>query len=148
MKIGELAEVTGTAVETIRFYEREKLLPSAARAENNYRMYSAEHIGQLAFIRRCRSLDMTLDEVRALLLLRESSAKDCAEVNALLDTHIEHVTHRIQELNALLTELQTIRASCSAPKALSECGVLSRLETGSTTSSASTRPQRHIDGAH
>ena len=91
---------------------------------------------------------MTLDEVRALLLLRESSAKDCAEVNALLDTHIEHVTHRIQELNALLTELQTIRASCSAPKALSECGVLSRLETGSTTSSASTRPQRHIDGAH
>ena len=91
---------------------------------------------------------MTLDEVRALLLLRESSAKDCAEVNALLDTHIEHVTHRIQELNALVTELQTIRASCSAPKALSECGVLARLETSSTTSSASTRPQRHIDGAH
>lgn len=67
MKIGELAEVTGTAVETIRFYEREKLLPSAARAENNYRMYSTEHIGQLAFIRRCRSLDMTLDEVLSLI---------------------------------------------------------------------------------
>ena len=148
MKIGELAEVAGTAVETIHFYEREKLLPSAATAENNYRVYSTDHIDQLAFIRCCRSLNMTLDEVRSLLSLRESSAKDCAEVNALLHTHIEHVNHRIQDLSVLVAELQTIRASYRASQALSECGVLSRLETGSTTSSASTRPQRHIDGAH
>ncbi|WP_347658703.1 MerR family DNA-binding protein [Comamonas thiooxydans] len=96
----------------------------------------------------CRSLNMTLDEVRSLLSLRESSAKDCAEVNALLHTHIEHVNHRIQDLSVLVAELQTIRASYRASQALSECGVLSRLMSGSTTSCGSPRPQRHIYGAH
>ena len=66
MKIGILAEATGTPVETIRFYEREGLLPPPARAENNYRMYLPVHVERLAFVRQCRNLDMTLDEIRAL----------------------------------------------------------------------------------
>jgi Cd(II)/Pb(II)-responsive transcriptional regulator len=148
MKIGELAEITGTTVETIRFYERENLLRSAARAGNNYRMYSQEHVDQLAFIRRCRSLDMTLDEVRALLLLRAATAEDCSDVNALLDKHIEHVMHRIHELNALVAELNSIRANCSSSRPLAECGILSELESGSATSNASTHPRRHIHGTH
>ena len=74
MKIGILAEATGTPVETIRFYEREGLLPPPARAENNYRMYLPVHVERLAFVRQCRNLDMTLDEIRALLALRESPA--------------------------------------------------------------------------
>jgi Cd(II)/Pb(II)-responsive transcriptional regulator len=98
MKIGALAEATGTPVETIRFYEREGLLPPPARADNNYRVYLAAHAERLAFIRQCRNLDMTLDEIRALIALRESPAQDCGEVNALLDEHIGHVAHRIREL--------------------------------------------------
>ena len=101
MKIGDLAEATGTPVETIRFYEREGLLPRPRRAENNYRVYSPPHAERLAFIRQCRNLDMTLDEVRALLALRDAPAQDCSEINALLDEHVRHVAERIRELRAL-----------------------------------------------
>jgi DNA-binding transcriptional MerR regulator len=55
MKIGQLAQQTGTPVDTIRYYEREGLLPRAARTEGNYRIYDAVHLERLAFIRRCRS---------------------------------------------------------------------------------------------
>jgi DNA-binding transcriptional MerR regulator len=71
MRIGELAQASGTPVETIRFYEREGLLPTAARTEGNYRIYTPHHAERLAFIRQCRSLDMTLDEVRVLLRFKD-----------------------------------------------------------------------------
>jgi DNA-binding transcriptional MerR regulator len=90
MRIGDLAQATGTPVETIRFYEREGLLPPARRADNNYRVYEHAHAERLALIRHCRGLDMTLEEVRTLLRLRERPAADCAEVNALLDAHLRH----------------------------------------------------------
>ena len=60
MKIGELAKAAGTQVETIRYYEREGLLPLANRTEGNYRVYDSAHAQRLAFIRHCRCLDMTL----------------------------------------------------------------------------------------
>jgi DNA-binding transcriptional MerR regulator len=67
MKIGELAQRTGISIETIRFYEAQGLLPPAARAANNYRVYTPEHVEQLAFIAKCRSLDMAHTEIRRLL---------------------------------------------------------------------------------
>ena len=115
MRIGNLAEATGTPVETIRFYEREGLIPAAQRADNNYRQYTAAHAERLAFIRQCRNLDMALDEIRSLLRLRDSSPADCAEVNALLDQHIGHVGERIRELRALEKTLKALRAQCTAP---------------------------------
>jgi len=60
MKIGELAKATHTQVETIRYYEREGLLPETPRTEGNYRVYGSEHVERLSFIRHCRGLDMTL----------------------------------------------------------------------------------------
>jgi DNA-binding transcriptional MerR regulator len=59
MKIGELARLAGTNVETIRYYERDGLLPETSRSEGNYRIYGETHVQRLSFIRRCRSLDMT-----------------------------------------------------------------------------------------
>ena len=90
MKIGQLAQQTGTPVDTIRYYEREGLLPRAARTEGNYRIYDAVHLERLAFIRRCRSLDMTLDEIRVLLCFRDRPLESCKDVNTLLDAHIDH----------------------------------------------------------
>lgn len=115
MRIGDLAESTGTAVETIRFYEREGLIPAARRAQNNYRVYTHAHVDRLAFIRQCRNLDMTLDEIRALLRLRDAPANDCGDVNALLDDHIQHVAQRIRELHALQKDLKALRAHCASP---------------------------------
>ena len=71
MKIGELAKLTDCQVETIRYYERERLLPEPARSEGNYRLYTQAHVERLTFIRNCRSLDMTLEEIRSLLNLRQ-----------------------------------------------------------------------------
>ncbi|EPN13687.1 MerR family transcriptional regulator, partial [Pseudomonas syringae pv. actinidiae ICMP 18804] len=91
MKIGELAKLTDTQVETIRYYEREGLLPAPARSDGNYRLYTQAHMERLSFIRNCRSLDMTLEEIRNLLNLRDSPQDQCESVNALIDEHIEHV---------------------------------------------------------
>jgi Cd(II)/Pb(II)-responsive transcriptional regulator len=147
MRIGNLAEATGTAVETIRFYEREGLIPAAQRADNNYREYTAAHAERLAFIRHCRNLDMTLDEIRSLLRFKDSPSEDCGQVNALLDEHIGHVAHRIRELRALQTQLKALRAQCSTPHAIDECGILNGLDSAAAGSNKAT-PRRHIRGAH
>ena len=73
MKIGELARLAQTPVETIRYYERESLLPKVRRSLGNYRVYEAADAARLLFIRHCRRLDMTLDEIRLLLRFRDAS---------------------------------------------------------------------------
>lgn len=146
MRIGDLVAATGTAAETIRFYEREGLIPKARRADNNYRVYSQAHAERLAFIRHCRNLDMTLDEIRSLLRLRELPTRDCAEVDALLDEHIGHVKQRIRELRALEKDLKLLRARCAGPHAIDDCGILSGLDAASAPRNAGAR--KHIRGAH
>ena len=81
-------------METIRFYERESLLPAPQRTESNYRVYIQVHANRLGFIRQCRNLDMTLDEVRVLLRFRDEPKADCGEVDSLLDEHIGHVARK------------------------------------------------------
>ena len=147
MKIGELATLTHTPVETIRYYEREGLLPQAARTGGNYRIYNEAQATRLSFIRHCRGLDMTLDEIRTLLRLRDAPSLDCGEVNALLDEHIGHVTHRIHELRTLQKELKALRARCGTPHAIEQCGILNELDTAAAQS-ASASPHRHIRGTH
>ena len=71
--IGELARITDTRVETIRYYERIGLLPEPARTAGNYRAYSDRHMGRLSFIRRARSLGFPLDQVRQLLALASAT---------------------------------------------------------------------------
>jgi Cd(II)/Pb(II)-responsive transcriptional regulator len=147
MRIGELARSTGTPAETIRFYEREGLLPAAGRSDNNYRVYTAAHEERLAFIRHCRNLDMTLDEIRALLRLRDAPAQDCGGVNVLLDEHIEHVARRIRELRALEKHLKELRAKCGSPQSMDECGILAGLDRDAAAP-RSRSPHKHIRGAH
>ncbi|MFT3821432.1 MAG: Cd(II)/Pb(II)-responsive transcriptional regulator [Rubrivivax sp.] len=150
MRIGDLAQATGTPVETIRFYEREGLIPPPRRADNNYRMYQPAHVERLAFIRQCRNLDMALEEVRALLELRDRPAEDCGEINALLDAHIGHVAQRIRELRALEKDLKALRARCTSPHAVAECGILQELGNGAAAPAAPSAAarRRHVHGAH
>lgn len=123
MKIGALSQATATPVDTIRHYEREGLLRAPPRSEGNYRVYTADDASRLHFIRRCRSLDMSLAEVRQLLALADGD--HCAEVNALLDEHIGHVAARIESLRALELELRALRARCDG--AGDACGILGGL---------------------
>ena len=127
LKIGELAKRTGSLVETIRYYEREGLLPEPARSEGNYRVYADTDLERLQFIRHCRSLDMTLEEIRNLLRFRDAPDRNCGEVNALLDEHIQHVGKRIKELKLLQRNLRALRNLCQQEQATKDCGILQSL---------------------
>jgi Cd(II)/Pb(II)-responsive transcriptional regulator len=127
LKIGELAKRTGSQVETIRYYEREGLLPAPARSEGNYRLYGTTHVERLQFIRHCRSLDMTLGEIRELLSFRDAPEESCNQVNLLLDRHIEHVGHRIRGLQALQKQLKALRSMCHSAQAAKDCEILQTL---------------------
>lgn len=129
LRIGELAKSTGSPVETIRYYEREGLLPPPARSEGNYRLYGATHVERLKFIRHCRSLDMTLVEIRELLAFRDAPDESCGEVNALLDKHIGHVADRITELQGLEIQLRSLRHLCQHAQAIKDCGILHGLNS-------------------
>ena len=125
MKIGELAKIVGAQVETIRYYEREGLLPVPERTDGNYRLYTKAHIERLSFIRHCRCLDMTLDEIRLLLQFKDAPQSDCGPVDQVLDDHIQHVNLRIRELKSLEKQLRGLRSQCSATDG---CGVIGGLE--------------------
>ncbi len=145
MKIGELARLAGTNVETIRYYERAGLLPAPARSEGNYRIYGEAHVQRLSFIRRCRGLDMTLDEIRVLLHFKESPQENCTDVNRLLDRHIGHVAQRMQELQELEMQLKDLRERCGEARDAAHCGILDGLSQafvpGGKTAS-------HVQGTH
>ncbi len=148
MKIGELAQLTGTPIETIRFYEREKLIPDAARTSGNYRIYGNEHAERLAFIRHCRSLDMALDEIRTLLSFKDAPQDNCGGVNELLDEHIGHVAQRIRELRSLEKQLKQLRELCTEAHAAQDCGILKGLSDAVAPDQVAKRGRRHIHGAH
>ena len=138
MKIGELARLGQCTVETVRYYEKAGLLPPAARTGSNYRHYGDAHVARLRFIRNCRALDMTHDEVRALLGLVDQPANDCGGVNRVLDEHIAHVEVRIRELKQLKQQLVALRQSCQGEQAVIACGIVQ----GLTTMETETKNQR------
>ena len=146
MKIGELATVTGTPIETIRFYEREGLLPPPGRSEGNFRVYDEIHLSRLTFVRHCRALDMNLDEIRVLLKFRDGADGNCGEVNALLDEHIGHVQERIRELRSLDKDLRALRDLCKVAQDPSQCGILNGL--ANTVNTDVGRPASHVGHVH
>lgn len=146
MTIGELARTTGCAIETIRYYEHEGLLPKPGRTSGNYRRYRPEHAELLTFIRHCRILDMTLNEIRTLLKFRSAPGKNCAEVNALLDIHIGHVETRIAELQSLNRQLKALRDTCSDANAAKHCGILQSLEAAAGEHNAP--KETHVPRTH
>jgi len=150
MKIGELAAAADTPVETIRYYEKQGLLAEPARTEGNYRVYGPAQVQRLQFIRHCRSLDMSLDEVRTLLRYQDAPGSDCGDVNALLDEHIGHVAQRIRELKRLEKQLRELRGRCASSRDAAHCGILTEIAQASRKrrQSAPATPARHLGPVH
>jgi DNA-binding transcriptional MerR regulator len=113
MKIKQLSTATGVDIETIRFYEREGLLPSPARSENGYRQYSQPHLERLAFVRHCRALDMPLAGIKRLLSLVDAPSSSAGnEADALVDEQLARVRARLKSMRALEKQLVQLRARC------------------------------------
>ena len=111
-QIGEAARQSGVSPANIRFYEKEKLISPHGRGDNSYRLYSGIDVHQLRFIRLCRAMDMSLDEVRTLLGLDLNNKTDCAAARDALDGHLGHVRGRLAELKALEKDLKALRGRC------------------------------------
>lgn len=148
MRISELAKRTGCQAETVRYYEQAGLLPNPLRSAGNYRSYDDQDVERLAFIRHCRSLDMALEEIRALLRFRDAPEQNCEDVNTLLDEHVGHVAERLAELKRLEKELKRLRRLCGATQAAKNCGILKGLSKGTATSKRARARTGHVGRAH
>jgi MerR family mercuric resistance operon transcriptional regulator len=108
MLIGEVAAITGVDSQTIRFYERQGLLPAPRREVNGYRSYDDAAIGRLQFVRAAQAAGLTLAEIASILRLRDAGETPCTHVSLLLDRKLDDVRVRQRELAALATELEQL----------------------------------------
>lgn len=129
MRIGELAKAAGCQTVTVRFYERKGLLGTAARSDSNYRIYGQQDLERLLFIRNCRALGLTLQEITRLVAIHDNPTLQCDDVNACLDEHLMEAQRQMDALRHLKKELQRLRGRCMVPGASSNCGVLSALSS-------------------
>ncbi|MFO1255389.1 MAG: helix-turn-helix domain-containing protein [Sphingomonadaceae bacterium] len=113
LAIGDLARMTGTKVNTIRFYEEGGLLPPPQRTASGRRVYDGADVRRLAFIRQSRNLGFPLDTVRELLTLADDASQPCEAVDRIARTHLIEVDRKIADLTALRDELDRVIGSCS-----------------------------------
>ena len=128
LKIGDLARATETKVVTIRYYERIGLLAAPDRSAGNYRSYDAAALDRLRFIRRCRDLGFSLDQVRALLDLSSDVDRPCAHVDRITAIQLAKVERKSADLEALAQELRRSSASCNGGGTISNCRILESIE--------------------
>lgn len=126
LTIGHLARHTGTKVETIRFYEKNGLLPQPSRTEGNYRSYEQDHLNRLSFIRRARDLGFSLDQIREFLKLSDDRSQSCAAVDAIAKEHRKEVERKIQDLIALKSELDRMIDQCGCGL-VADCRIIESL---------------------
>ena len=108
MLIGEVSAATGVDNQTIRFYEREGLLPTPGRAANGYRIYDSAAVDRLRFIRAAQSAGLALAEIAQVLNLRDAGQTPCAHVSLVLEQKLAEVRARQQELAILARELKKL----------------------------------------
>lgn len=112
LKIGALAERTGTNAPTIRYYEEIELLPRASRRAGGQRSYGSEDVRRLIFIRRCRDFGFGIEQVRSLLALMKDRDRSCMEARDMARAHLEAVRAKLVELKALERSIVAFVKSC------------------------------------
>lgn len=124
--IGELAKSTGCKAETIRYYERIGLLPSAVRTKSGYRAYASEDVRRLRFIRDSRELGFSLEAIRDLLSLAHEPNRDCTAADRLCSAHLDEVRDKIAALKRLEQELARMVTQCRGGR-IADCRVIETL---------------------
>lgn len=108
MLAGDVATLLGIGVQTLHYYERERLIPPPPRSESGYRIYSPELVDRVRFIRKAQALGLPLAEVRDVLRLAEQGTSPCGRVQAALDAKLRDVDERLRELQTFRDELTTL----------------------------------------
>lgn len=127
MRIGELAKRAGVGVDTVRYYEREGILPPADRAESGYRCYRPDDVARLQFVRRAKALGFTLIEIAELLALSGQRGADMVSVRTAADAKLANVNAKLAELERIRRGLQTLITACPGHGDLASCPILAAL---------------------
>ena len=125
--IGKLSRALGIRTDTIRYYERNGLLPPPARSSAGYRTYGDADLERVRFIRKGQQLGFTLREIGSLLDLRASDTATTADVLAITESKINEATTRIDDLTRIKTALSALSAQCSIDIPIADCPILARL---------------------
>jgi len=127
MKISQLAKESGIASKTIRYYEEIALLPEAHRNDNGYREYGNSDVERLVFIRRCRELQIPLEQIKTLIAVQLDQKSSCQEVDDMIEQQLDKVRTTIAELTLLEQTLHTLATSCPNDK-VGDCQILKNLQ--------------------
>jgi len=129
MQIGQISKRTGVSVDTIRFYERNRLLAPPPRSQGGFRLYSADDLSTLHFIRSLQNLGFSLNEVREFLSLRTNNLQACSEVRDLFGRKLKDIHAKRVALERLESELKVAVRKCNSqlkrsPRRNGRCPVL------------------------
>jgi MerR family transcriptional regulator, copper efflux regulator len=126
MQIGQLAQAAGVAVDTVRYYEKQGLLPAPPR-RGAYRAYAREDVQRLRFIRRAKALGFTLEEIAGLLQLSAHRNDDMGAVRQAAQARLDEIDRRIAELERVRAGLRQVLEACPGHGALADCPILASL---------------------
>ncbi len=121
LTIGKLAEITGVSTETLRYYERLKLISADSRSKSGYRLYTADAVRLVRFIRGAKELSFTLDEIHKLLALKGSDKATCAEILQHTESKIKQAEAKILELKEIKKVLKEVVKSCPGDETSVKC---------------------------
>ena len=110
LRIGEIAQRAGVSVDTIRYYERLKLLPRAPRSQGGYRLFALEDVDRVRFIRQAQDLGFSLNEIR--MLMAGGGAVECRQTRDLLRAKLEETSQRMKALRAFSRALSRHLRAC------------------------------------
>ncbi len=128
MKIGELAKRAEVRIDTVRYYERQGLLPTPQRRPSGYRLYSSDDVARLRFVRRAKALGFTLNEVTELLALSDHREVDMAVMKAAAVRKLADVDSRLDDITRIRDGLRALVDSCPGHGSLAQCPILSALQ--------------------
>jgi DNA-binding transcriptional MerR regulator len=122
---GELARHGGVNRETIRYYERNALLPNPARSESGYCLFDDDTIMRIRFIKRAQAVGFSLDEIKMLLSLKYADDATCGDVRVLAEERLADIEHKIQLLTTMKHTLVALLTDCpGGDRPISECPIL------------------------
>jgi MerR family transcriptional regulator, copper efflux regulator len=128
LTIGQVAKLAGVGIQTIRFYEREKVIEEPVRRESGYRQYDEEIVRRLRFIKRAQALGFSLREISSLLALRVNPKESCKGVKKQAEEKLEEIERKIDDLKRMQKVLNDVTRACVASRPIADCPILQCFE--------------------
>jgi len=132
LTIGQVAKQAGVNIETVRYYERQGLIPDPPRRASGYRQYSADFVKRIQFIKRAQTLGFALKEISELLELRIEPDTACDEVRSRAEQKVTAIEQKIQTLERMKRVLDELIVACNHRELTNECPILTTLDSDRT----------------